>query len=161
MLAEVLAILKEDFHLEPEFYVIPRVRVVDVKSYYGQYKVAKDRQSATISVDSKLESERDYYDILMHEALHAMFPREGHKGQWRAYAKKITDSTEFTVARLQRFERGPVEFVQERPYRFYITCTKCGKVYKYKNKSAGVRAAINGEGKCPICGERHFIVEEV
>lgn len=88
---------------------------------------------------------------LIHEILHAYFPREHHNKRWKKYANLISQKTEYTIERLaNKEEMNALEKVRKDDYKYLIVCTQCGREVRKNRKSSIVD--YPQLWRCGICG---------
>lgn len=105
-----------------------------------------------------LESNNDkaIMETIIHEILHACYPKDGHTKGWKKAAKMISDDGVYNITRLSNaLDKGLKE--DEMKWMFKITCNTCGKLWYYQ-KPKNIRAIVKGQGKCPFCKKHKFTV---
>lgn len=86
--------------------------------------------------------------VVVHEILHACFPRDVHGGKWLRYARII--NSKYPNLNIKR----TVDNDNVSPnYRYEIKCNSCGYSAKRFQKSKVVNSIMRGQKKyiCPIC----------
>lgn len=103
-----------------------------------------------------IDSEDDHVlmNTLIHEILHACFPKDGHKGKWKKIADKITSDGKYNITRLGSW----AEFEEEPEFMFKATCNNCGHNWYYFKAKPLIRKLVKGQCTCPYCEGRKFIV---
>lgn len=88
---------------------------------------------------------------LIHELLHAYFPKEHHKGRWSKFAKVISQNTDYNIERLADSEElSALQTVRKNDYKYVVVCERCGREVKKTRMCSIVRYPQNW--RCGKCG---------
>lgn len=138
--------LKEDFDIAKEVcetYVVgyKPLRVTDVivsnkmTRNLGVCEWNTATGKAKIKISYSLVDEKYPRNLrqatLIHELLHAYFPKEHHGGRWSKFAKVISQNTEYNIKRLADGEETrALQEVRENNYKYKVVCERCGREVK-------------------------------
>ena len=112
-----------------------------------------------IRISSKVLATRDETVILqtiIHEILHTSAWGDGHKGNWKKYADKVSKNTKYKISRCVSKEESEIVDKNE-DWLFKIVCDKCKHEWKLCRATKTVRACVKGRAKCS-CGSKKFTV---
>ena len=111
-----------------------------------------------IAISRQLYEDRNDHSIettLIHEMLHACFPNDGHRKNWKKYADLISKNTDYCIKRIsscKEKEFAPTNFM------FKAVCKGCGNEWYFFKPSKKVRDIAHGKCRCPHCKSTKFIV---
>lgn len=82
------------------------------RTYYGTcYQGRRTKRYAdydfVISVNRFLTTEKAFKETIIHELLHTIDFKSGHKGKWKAYADYVNSRTDYHVARTATHTLAP------------------------------------------------------
>ena len=82
------------------------------RTYYGTcYQGRRTKRYAdydfVISVNRYLTTEKAFKETIIHELLHTIDFRSGHKGKWKAYADYVNSRTDYNVTRTATHTLAP------------------------------------------------------
>lgn len=125
---------------------------------WGDWRLKKDGCNYIRVTKSLLETGNDkaIMETIIHEILHACYPKDGHTKGWKKAAKRISNDGVYNISRLSNAaDKGITD--DQMQWMFKITCNNCGKLWYYQ-KPKNVRAIVKGKGVCPFCKKHKFIV---
>ena len=104
---------------------------------------------AKINISSwllEVGSDKDIKNTIIHEILHTFKDTIGHKAKWQYYARYVNNRTEYNITRTTSINNIYAKANIQRPtkhihYKWEITCTKCGAVWKKQKMTTKV---LNG-----------------
>lgn len=74
---------------------------------------------------------------ILHELLHTVPGGNCHTGAWKFYATKVNTVLGYNISRTtSAAEKGVEEFAIINNYKYFITCDKCGYVWKRTRATA-------------------------
>jgi|GEM_PF-6485547 len=74
------------------------------KSYLGMCTRLRDgERKFHILVNKNLQGE-DFETVVIHELLHTIKIRDGHRGKWKAYATLVNENTNYHITRVAKPE---------------------------------------------------------
>ena len=79
-------------------------------------------------------SEDAIMQVLAHEALHTCYGCSNHGKRWKSYAAKMNAAYGYDISRTVKFEDLGLE--DDRPARYWVVCTKCGRRTARMKRSA-------------------------
>lgn len=82
------------------------------RTYYGTcYQGRRTKRYAdydfVISVNRYLTTEKAFKETIIHELLHTIAFKSGHKGKWKAYADYVNSRTDYNVTRTATHTLAP------------------------------------------------------
>ena len=82
------------------------------RTYYGTcYQGGRTKRYAdydfVISVNRYLTTEKAFKETIIHELLHTIAFKSGHKGKWKAYADYVNSRTDYNVTRTATHTLAP------------------------------------------------------
>ena len=82
------------------------------RTYYGTcYQGRRTKRYAdydfVISVNRYLTTEKAFKETIIHELLHTIDFKSGHKGKWKAYADYVNSRTDYNVTRTATHTLAP------------------------------------------------------
>lgn len=77
-------------------------------------------------------SEHDILEVLIHEYLHSVFPYDGHTGEWKKMANKITSDGVYKITRTSAYTNFDPTAVG---YKFTVYCPECGAKWDYETST--------------------------
>ena len=81
---------------------------------------------------------KDYrVGTLIHEILHAYFPKDHHGGDWKKYAQVISKYTQYDIQRLATEEETGA--LNKGDAKYMCRCSKCGQIFEYNRASKVVK----------------------
>ena len=107
MLAESIALLKE-LGVPISDSIAPEVRLVGARSFYGQccprgslkrYEHSEYEFNIEISAFALDNTEKSLRNTLIHELLHTVPGVSGHTGEWKKWAKYVSERTGYHISR--------------------------------------------------------------
>ena len=136
---------------EHGYYDYPDIRSVSVgkdKTAHGKCRSRMNRNSGEIYSEIFISeymlkeniTEDDRVNTMIHEILHAYFPRDHHGGNWKRYADVITRETGIKIERLADKESSEA-FNKNIDFKYILKCTKCGKEFGYSRMCRAVKYA--------------------
>ena len=80
----------------------------------------------TIELSKKMFDlgEKERITTLIHEIIHTFKNCKGHNYNWKWYANKITENTEYTITRTRKLNDNNIK------YNYEITCLGCKETWK-------------------------------
>ena len=107
MLAESIALMKE-IGVPISDSIAPEVRLVGARSFYGQccargslkrYEHSEYEFNIEISAFALDNTEKSLRNTLIHELLHTVPGVSGHTGEWKKWAKYVSERTGYHISR--------------------------------------------------------------
>lgn len=89
------------------------------RTYYGTcYQGRRTKRYAdydfVISVNRYLTTEKAFKETIIHELLHTIDFKSGHKGKWKAYADYVNSRTDYNVTRTATHTLAPQPLTRRR-----------------------------------------------
>ena len=121
-----------------------------------------------------IDSETEVKNTLVHEIIHSMPNCMNHGEVWKRIALKYSRAYGIDIARTNRHEKysqfrkeyeaqktnSAGEIIGTNKYKYAVTCTCCGKEWKYQKRSKIVELAYKGKKlECPYCKGRYGATE--
>lgn len=63
--------------------------------------------------------------VLAHEALHTCYGCSNHGPRWKGYAQRMNAAYGYHISRTDNYDA--LGIADERPVRYWVVCTRCGK----------------------------------
>ena len=121
-----------------------------------------------------IDTEKDVKNTLAHEIIHSMPNCMNHGEVWKRIALKYSKAYGIDIARTGSYKKYN-QFRKEHEaqkinstgtnikiskYKYAITCTCCGKEWKYQKRSKIVELAYKGKKlECPYCKGKYGVTE--
>ena len=111
--------------------------------------------------------DKDIKNTIIHEILHTFDDTKGHDYKWKYYASYVNKRTNYNISRLANVYQiynnsGRVRPMEHKHYKWEITCTKCGKVWKWQRLTQkGLNDFIEGNRYHKRCGGRDFRIVDL
>lgn len=99
------------------------------------------RPTKKIEIDKKFfesptATEKDILQVLIHEYLHSVFSEDGHRGQWKKMANRITADGEYRITTTTAIWH----YDEKMPsYEYTVSCPVCGAKFDCDRTSDFVR----------------------
>lgn len=129
-------------------------------SYYG---ICKHRQTpsgrykfnieiAKWLIDTK--NEDAIINTIIHEYLHTIDPKAGHKGSWKRWANIVSKNTKYKIERCESYEEKSIS-EDSIPHNYKVVCENCGNTFYYERLTKFIKT--HGKGyRCCKCKENKF-----
>lgn len=63
--------------------------------------------------------------VLAHEVLHTCHGCSNHGARWKSYAQRMNDAYGYAIRRTDDY--GSLGLEDDRPVRYYVVCSRCGR----------------------------------
>lgn len=146
--------------MEEDGYEYPYITEVSVGRFTSYLGRCSTRYNGGRILDSEIKisyvmlmeniTEENRLNTMIHEILHAYFPKDHHGGRWERYARIINRKTGINIQRLAT-EEETEEFEKNINYKYIVKCGKCGHEWKYMRMCNVVKHAE--KCKCGKCNE--------
>jgi len=118
-------------------------------NYRAKQRLGQCCNKCDINISSwllEVGSDKDIKNTIIHEILHTFKDTIGHKAKWQYYARYVNNRTEYNITRTTSINSIYARANIQRPtkhihYKWEITCTKCGAVWKKQKMTTKV---LNG-----------------
>lgn len=147
----------------------------------GRFETQKTLFGKTMTVKISthiLADEALFYDVIRHEYAHMLvylrepLKRHNHDKVWKAACREVgcspratTKLDDYPAVKAIRDGKEKVRGQSgSRPYKYSVTCMRCGAVTKYKTESKVVKIAegkLPGHLFCRRCGNHAYKVEKL
>ena len=113
------------------------------KRRWGQCRYFADTNTYTINISSRLLADEvddmSAKNTIAHELLHTIKGGSGHTGAWKRAADRMNLRYGYNIKRCTSSEEKGVKsaptYRQTHDPKYFIKCSKCGKIYSYWKKS--------------------------
>ena len=115
----------------------------------------------------EIANDHDIKNTIIHEILHTFDDTKGHKVKWQYYANYVNNRTDYEITRLTNVYRiynnvGITRPMEYRPYKWEITCTKCGQVWNwYRLTQKGLNDFMKEKRVHRKCGGKDFKIVDL
>ena len=127
---------------------------------WGQSKIVhntgyREIQIAKVMLDDNA-NEFPVHNTMLHEMLHQECPGDGHGGEWKRKADKLTRLTVYNITRCTNYDGYGVHLpTRERSAKYICRCKECGLEIKRERMSRFVAyPEIYKHGTCTAGFER-------
>lgn len=115
---------------------------------WGQSRIHFNDGYREINISKRmLDDDADEYPVhntMIHEMLHQMCPGDGHNGNWKRYAEKISTMTVYNITRCTNYDDWGVKLPSSDETAKYICkCKTCGVEVKRQKMSDFVKHPEN------------------
>lgn len=111
--------------------------------------------------------DKDIKNTIIHEILHTFEDTKGHDYKWRYYANMVNNKLDYHIDRTTNINGVYARANKIRPkkathYKWEITCTKCGRVWKWQRLTTkGLNAFTSGNRYHKSCGGTDFRIVDL
>lgn len=100
-------------------------------------------------------------NTMLHELLHTCEGCMNHGRKWKAYAARLNAIGYDVKTRATAAEAAEAPLIGN-PYKYEVTCDRCGSTWKYMKRGAVVKALQRDPNSCKCgCGSRDFKLIEL
>lgn len=123
-------------------------KVSRAKSRFGQCRYY-NRNKCEINIskfmldEDVLVDDHHLRDTIIHELLHALTPKCGHKGEWKRLARKVNVNShgKYNIQRCGNYKEMGIDtdtLLDKRKIKYIVKCKQCGKEYQHIRRSKSV-----------------------
>ena len=115
------------------------------KSRYGQCRLHNGKPyeiniSGFMLDENVLKDDICLKGTIIHELLHALAPKDGHKGKWKLLAREVNikSNGKYNIKRCSSFDEMGIKKQNVLKPKYTLRCTSCGNEYYHMRRCVAV-----------------------